>query len=199
MDSSFGTSKQILNSIGLFFINPVLLSVYTVASSTIQIQVHTSDDEEDSEEKNAKVNPEISLSKREDGLLQLTSTGILSNRRPTISQRTSSENLESITQAQTRNSSDSLVESKDLLTMAKREAAKCELYRRFARGGIFYEGEKADEQTEATLVQRQEGLESSEKVRRREERRKRREEKRKRKEKKLAKKERKRLKAQASS
>lgn len=170
--------------------------IYSVASSTIQIQVATSDDEGDSEEQR-RSNPDPSIIKREEGSLQLTSTGILSNRRPTISRRASSDNLGSISQGRTPDSNNSSLDRRDLFTMAKREAAKVELYRRFARGGIFYEGEKADEKMKITLSQPEERPESDEKARRREERRKRREERRQKKERKLAKKERKRLKAQA--
>lgn len=67
--------------------------------------------------------------------LSLTHTGIISNRRPTELQRVSIG--EAITHQSGRM-------GLDLLVLAKREAARRELYSRFYRGGIVHQEERVD-------------------------------------------------------
>lgn len=104
--------------------------VYAAAADAIKIHVEDSEDED--EASRSQVLPTLTdPTQSGSNKLSLTQTGILSHRRP-IEYGEESRPIFSITRH-----SDT-----DLLTLAKREAAKRELYSRFCRGGIVHQEEE---------------------------------------------------------
>lgn len=139
-----------------------------MAANAIQIKINDSDDED---------SYSSSVPKRDEmQKLQVTQTGILSNRRP-VAVPTGPVFAETPT-AIVRDPSGSSGGAYDLLALAKREAAKKELYSRFHRGPVIHnDHEDAVKGEEGAVVP-----EYNEKQRRKEERRLARAERRKRKE-----------------
>ena len=97
-------------------------SVYTAAADAIQIHVEESEEEDDPSSSYTLAAPV-----KQGSRLSVTQTGILSNRRPIEFKNDFKPRIVS------RQDGRSGV---DLLVLAKREAAKRELYSRFYRGGV---------------------------------------------------------------
>ena len=110
-----------------------VVSVYAVAANAIHI--HVEDSEEESENKEI-VSSTRALATATKKTLAMTQTGILSNRRPHGDRQGASTDL-------FRPSGGGGGVGGDLLVLAKREAARRELYSRFHRGGVVHAREVA--------------------------------------------------------
>jgi len=148
----------------LFCFTESFISVYAVAANAIQIKIGDSEDEGSV---TSSVVPKVTG--EPNNQLQVTQTGILSNRRPTAvpKSRLSDETPYGLGQGSSVSSGTSF----DLLALARKEAAKRELYSRFHRGAVLHNhhedpvtGEE-EQGTQGTVP------EYSEKRRRREEKR----------------------------
>jgi hypothetical protein len=108
-------------------------SVYSVAANAIQIKISDSEGEQESVSSSVP-------KKTDECKLQVTQTGILSNRRPAAVLRAlpASE----IPYAVQAFSVSPDATSYDLLALARREAAKKELYSRFHRGAVLHDNEQ---------------------------------------------------------
>jgi hypothetical protein len=112
-------------------IYPWLSSVYAAAADAIKIHVEDSEGDEDDIKRSSPSGLGVTVVQENEGAkLCLTRTGIISNRRPTELQRISTGEV--ITHQSGRT-------GLDLLVLAKREAARRELYSRFYRGGVVHQ------------------------------------------------------------
>lgn len=165
--------------------------VYAAAAQAIEIKVHGDDGDEESDQQcddtasnstgagqAATDSQELGRhGKRDRQVLELTRTGILSNRRPGTSQRRVVEdNL--IPDCGTSSAVTEGGSKGDLLAMAKREAARRELYRRFYRGEIISEQSEQAEATDSGTGQGDGSSSADSRAQRKAERRQRREERR---------------------
>ncbi|KAG8755125.1 hypothetical protein FRC14_004322, partial [Serendipita sp. 396] len=112
--------------------------VFVVAANGIEVVVHKDDDHNDDNNDDSKVTSSLV---DEGGLkgsrsLELTQTGILSNRSPNLRSNDSNRDAGVNNVAAM---ADSKYRKGDLLSLAKREAAKRELYSRFCRGGVIFD------------------------------------------------------------
>ncbi|KAG8768936.1 hypothetical protein FRC16_006850, partial [Serendipita sp. 398] len=116
--------------------------VFAVAANAIEVVVHKDDDHNDDHNDDNNDDSKVTSSLVDEGglkgsrSLELTQTGILSNRSP--NPRSNDNNRDAGVNSVTTMAG-SKYRKGDLLSLAKREAAKRELYSRFCRGGVIFD------------------------------------------------------------
>ncbi|KAI0770532.1 hypothetical protein C8Q74DRAFT_1276001 [Fomes fomentarius] len=114
--------------------------VFQAAAVSISVKVHNSDDESDKSDSEGSTTPALSLKR--------TSTGIISNRRPT----TGTPALSGTTTPSESQASGSVTPRLSIMAAAKQQAARRMLYSMFYRGPVLTNEEKSGSEEPASVV-----------------------------------------------